>query len=255
MASDTQRRAPWKHETESVAGKSVIVTGGTTGIGRAIAILLVSQGARVLVFGREEDALNDALADIRAAADGGGEVFGLTADQSRHEDILRVFQEADRHLGGVDMLINNAAVAGGSILELDYAEFEYMVRTNVVGYMACTKEAIQRMKARGWGHVLCVGSMSADLKEAGSDVYVATKTAIAGFCESLRKQVNEQGIKVTLIEPGKVGSDMNPSNMEEVEQGKALTAEDIAECVYFVVTQPRRNDIVTVEIRPHLQAI
>src|SRR5690606_6986185 len=161
----------WPYEPLTLAGKGVVVTGGTTGIGRATAKLLASEGARVLIFGRHERELNEALSEIG----GEGQVHGLTADQTREEDIERVFQEADRVLGELDVLINNAAVASHGVQTGAYKGWEYVVKDNLLGYMKCAREALDRMTARGQGHIVNVGSMSADAREAGSDVYVATK--------------------------------------------------------------------------------
>jgi NADP-dependent 3-hydroxy acid dehydrogenase YdfG len=101
--------------------------------------------------------------------------------------------------------------------------------------------------------------MSADVREQGSSVYVATKSGIQGFSEALRKEVNRDGIKVTLIEPGSVGTDMQQPSPEEQrqkeEKGEMLRAEDIAACVYYCLIQPQRCDVVEVRIRPHLQEI
>jgi NAD(P)-dependent dehydrogenase (short-subunit alcohol dehydrogenase family) len=243
------------YEPQSVAGKAIIVTGGTTGIGRAIARLLAARGARLFIFGRHEEELNEALEEIRAA---GGEVYGLTADVSRIEDVRRVFQEADERLGGLDVLVNNAGISSEPFEGEELDELEYVVRTNLVGYLACAREATRRMKGRG-GHIVNIGSMSADLREPKGSVYVATKAAIQGFSESLRKTVNPDGIKVTLIEPGKVATDMVDQSRAEKEEReeelKMLRPEDIAACVYYSLTQPRRCDIVSVQIRPHLQVI
>ena len=241
---------------ERLTGKAVIVTGGTTGIGRALVRLLATHGARVLLFGRHELELNETLDEIRRM---GGDVHGLTADASHLDDIRRVFQEADRVLGGVDVLVNNAAVASDEFHEQDLNDLEYVVRTNVVGYVACAHEAVARMKRRGGGHIINVGSMSADLREPGTSVYVATKAAIQGFSESLRKTVNPDGIKVTLIEPGKVATEMVAKSAEEKLEGEErlemLEPDDIAACVYYCLTQPKRCDVVSVQIRPHRQVI
>lgn len=248
-------KAPRNYHPENIEGKAIVVTGGTTGIGRATARLLVERGARVLIYGRSEEDLQSALNEIRDA----GEVHGIVADQSKQADIQRIFAKADTQLGGVDVLVNNAAVSAGSVLEYSYDEISYVVQTNVVGHIACTQEAVQRMKAKGSGHIVNVGSMSADVREPEIDIYVATKGAIQAFSESLRKTVNMMGIKVSLIEPGKVGTDMNSSSPEEQEQqqeaGEMLTAEDLAECVHYVLTQPARCDVVAVQIRPHGQGI
>jgi len=245
------------YQLESVSDKSILITGGTTGIGRAIAILLAAQGARVMIFGRHEQELNDAMDDIRKA---GGEVLGLTADVSDPEEVQRVFQEFDKQMDKLDILINNAALGYGSVMEGGYPEWEYILKTNLLGYMAMAHEAVERMKANGWGHIVNIGSMSADVREKDSSVYVATKSGIQGFSEALRKEVNPLGIKVTLIEPGAVGTDMQDQyspeeQRERIEQMKMLRAEDIAACVLYTITQPKRCDVVALQIRPHLQEI
>ena len=244
------------YELESVDGKNVLITGGTTGIGRSTAILLAAQGARVMIFGRQAQELKEAIHDIQST---GGTVSGFTADTSSPEDIHRVFKEVDRQLGRLDILINNAALGYNSVMEGEYQDWQYVVNTNLLGYMAMSHEAIERMKTNGWGHIINIGSMSADVREKDSSVYVATKAGIEGFSEALRKEVNPLGIKVTLIEPGAVGTDMQPHPPEEQrkleEKMKMLKSEDIAACVLYTLTQPRRCDVVVVQLRPHLQTI
>lgn len=244
------------YRPQSVADKSVLITGGTTGIGRSTAILLAAQGARVMIFGRHEQELGEALKDIQSA---GSEVWGLTADASDPEDIRRVFRDVDRRMDRLDILINNAALGYNSIMQGNYEEWQYIVKTNLLGYMAMAHEAIERMKARGEGHIVNIGSMSADVREKDSSVYVATKAGIQGFSEALRKEVNPLGIKVTLIEPGAVGTDMQPQPPEEqrrLQQNlEMLKAEDIAACVLYTLSQPKRCDVVSLQIRPHLQSI
>lgn len=243
-------------DSKFIQGKSVLITGGTTGIGRATALLLASKGARVLIFGREKEPLMDTLEDIHQI---GGKVFGLNADVSKKEDVYRVFEAVDDKLGGaLDFLINNAGIGGGSIADASYGEQEYVIKTNLLGYVTVAGEAIKRMKSQG-GHIVMIGSMSADVRGKGSSLYVATKSGIQGLCESLRKEVNNLGIKVSLIEPGWVGTDMSGFSPEEQrkrqKQLKQLKAEDIANCIYYVLTRPKRMDIVEMKVRPHLQLI
>jgi NADP-dependent 3-hydroxy acid dehydrogenase YdfG len=256
MATSQTHDIAFAYDAEAVAGKGILITGGTTGIGRAAALLLAAQGARVFIFGRHEPELNDALADLHQVSE---DVSGITADVSKQEDINRVFSEAGKQLETIDILINNAALAADSVVDGTFKDIEYVVSTNLLGYMACAHEAIELMKKQGHGHIVNVGSMSADVREDGSSIYVATKAGIQGFSEALRKEVNKYGIKVTLIEPGAVGTDMQPSSPEEQrdkqEKEEMLKAEDIAACIHYCLVQPKRCDVVVVQIRPHMQPI
>jgi NADP-dependent 3-hydroxy acid dehydrogenase YdfG len=242
-----------------INGKNILITGGTTGIGRATALLLASHGANVLLFGRHERELNDTLNDFKknGIAD---KVKGMIADSSNAGDITKVFEEADRHFKKLDVLINNAALGYKDIMKGGYPDWQYIINTNLLGYLACAHEAVKRMKAEGAGHIVNIGSMSADVREKGSSVYVATKSGIQGFSSALRKEVNPLGIKVSLIEPGAVGTDMQadtpPAKQRKKEKNlEMLKAEDIAACVLYVLMQPLRCDVVDVKIRPHLQSI
>ncbi len=239
-----------------LAGKRVLVTGGTTGIGRAAAALLASYGARIFTFGRNRKPLDEALDYIRAA---GGEADGMTADLAEPDDVRRVFERADEVFGGVDVLVNNAALPADGIMQMDDAEWRYAVEANLVGQIACAREAATRMIRAGQGHIVFIGSMSAEVREKGSSVYVATKAGIEGFAAALRKELNEKGIRVSLIEPGAVSSDMaSPSadqQREMMKNGLMLRAEDIAVCIHFILTQPLRSDVILMQVRPHRMEI
>ncbi|MCK8495157.1 SDR family oxidoreductase [Spirosoma sp. RP8] len=241
---------------ESLSGKRILLSGGTTGIGRAIGELMSSYGANVFTFGRHQEPLDEALSAMRSA---GGQADGIVADSARAEDIQRVVEQAETKLGGLDILINCAALGAESIAEMADDDWRYVIETNLVGYLALTKEALRLMDKQQKGHIVLIGSMSAQVRESGSSVYVATKSAIEGFAESLRKEVNPKGIKVSLIEPGAVGSDMQSTSPDEEreaqDKGEMLKAADIAVCVQYILTQPQRCDVVSVQIRPHLQLI
>ncbi len=242
---------------QSIEGKSILVTGGTTGIGRATAILLAKIGANILTFGTDQSHLDDALEDIKKAAK--GSVHGFIADIANEEGVKKVFQEVQDNFGGLDILVNNAALPYGSVVEGNYSEWKRIIDTNLTGYLACAGEAYRIMKEKGEGHIVNIGSMSADVREEGSSVYVAAKSGIQGFSESLRKQINPEGIKISLIEPGAVDTDMQAEDPEKkkenVENLEMLTADDIAVAVLFCLSQPKRCDIVDIKIRPHLQLI
>jgi NAD(P)-dependent dehydrogenase (short-subunit alcohol dehydrogenase family) len=246
------------YASHKVEGKNILISGGTTGIGRATALLLALQGANVLIFGRHEQELNDAMNDFQKAGVG-GQVRGLTADCSIDSEIKKVFREADNLFDSLDVLINNAALGYKNIMDGEYQDWQYIINTNLLGYMACAHEAIKRMKKNKQGHIVNIGSMSADVREKDSSVYVATKSGIQGFSAALRKEVNPEGIKVSLIEPGAVGTDMQPQSPAQQRRKEKrlemLKAVDIAACVLYTLMQPLRCDVVSVQIRPHLQSI
>ena len=242
---------------QSIVGKNVLVTGGSTGIGRAIVLLLAQMGANVVFFGHNAQHVQDALADAKAVAK--GKVHGFVADTSKEEEIIRIFNEADAHLNSLDVLVNNAAVGYGNVTEGSYPDWHRVLNINLLGYLACTAAALQRMQAKGKGHIVNIGSMSADRREETGSVYVATKAGIQAYSEALRKEVNKQGIKVTLIEPGAVDTDMQQKTTQEkleiVAQEKMLEANDVAVAVLYALCQPKRCDVVELKIRPHMQLI
>ncbi|MCR4033813.1 MULTISPECIES: SDR family oxidoreductase [Flavobacterium] len=243
---------------QHILQKRIVITGGTTGIGKAIADLLVSLGGRVFIFGRDENDLDNALNDIKEKSKA-GEIYGVAADITKKEDIEMIWKKVDNDLEGIDILINNAALPAGGIIEGEYEDWKYILETNVLGYIAFAKEAVNRMKEQKSGHIVNIGSMSAEVKEKTGVIYVSTKTAIRGFSTALRKEINPLGIKVSHVEPGAVTSDMQPTSkevqQEKIENMEMLEAEDIAMSVLFCLSQPKRCDIVSMQIRPHLQII
>lgn len=190
---------PMAIEHTSLAGKRVLLTGGTTGIGRASLIMLARAGARVLTYGRHRPELDVALA---AASAQGGEVFGLIADSVNPADIERVFATLDAQLGGIDVLVACAALGARPIHEMADHDWRYVIETNLVGYLACARAAIVRMTRQGGGHLLFVGSISSELKAAGESVYAATKAGVQAFAEALRKEIAGRNIRVSVIQPG-----------------------------------------------------
>ena len=260
MTAQSQTRpSAWKFEPVSIEGKRALVTGGTTGIGRTTALLLARLGAKVLIFSRGEQNLQDALKDLDEVRDN---VIGLTADAASEDDLDVVFAAVDEKLGGLDILVNNHGLPAGGVTDSDAPEYRYVVETNLLGYLACAKRAIERMRnnsGKPKGTIVNIGSMSAKSRGPGSDVYVATKAGIRGWSEALAKQVQEQEIRVSLIEPGKIGADFrddpNEKEQQQHEEGTLLFSESIAESVLSILTQPAHTHIPFVQVEPlHNQA-
>lgn len=146
-------------------------------------MLLASEGARVFVCGRTPDHLDDALARIREVGEGNG----FAVDLTRRDEVERLFAEADRYLGGLDIAVINAAVPVDAIVETSRDDLYYATAADFTAYLATTQAAVSRMK--GGSDVVLIGSMSAVSKSPGSSIYVAAKSGIEGFSMSLRKEL------------------------------------------------------------------
>lgn len=240
---DVLDRADAHTEQPGLTGRKVAITGGTTGIGRAIAVLLASEGAKVFICGRTPEHLDDALARIREV----GEGDGVNVDLARREDVAEFFDAADTYLGGIDVAVINAAVPAEALAETEDADLDYQIAVDFTSYLTTTKAAVARMK--GGSDVILIGSMSAVSQAAGNSIYVAAKSGIEGFAHSLRQELSEQDIKVGLIEPGFTGADFQypeyppEKQAEMINDHVMLRAEDIAVAAHFMLTQPRRTAV------------
>lgn len=240
-------------EQPDLKGRKAIVTGGTTGIGRAIAVLLASYGVKVFTCGRTKEHLDDALARIREVGDGDG----VDVDLSKPDDLDRFFAAAEKYLGGIDIAVINAAVPADALAETSEEDTRYQLETDFVAYIVTAQEAAKRMKPGS--DIVFIGSMSAVSRKAGSSIYVAAKSGIQGFAASLRQELAEQDIKVGLIEPGFTGADFQfPDFPPEKQRNlilehRMLRAEDLAVATHFMLTQPRRTAVSLMRVETRLE--
>lgn len=238
----------------SLDGKRILVTGGTTGIGRATVHLLAEESARIVTFGRHEAELADTLSD---APRGRGEVFGLTADAAERSGIDAAFTAVDERLGGLDILVCCAALGAQPIDEMAEDDWRYVVETNLVGYLASARNALERMS--GGGHLVFVSSISPIIKAPGESVYSATKAGVEAFAETLRKEVADRDIKVTVIQPGSIATDMqecsDADKRQAIADAEMLHADEVAEAILFAVTRSQAADVMTLRIEPRMQKV
>ena len=234
-------------------GKRIAVTGGTTGIGRAIAVLLASEGATVFVCGRDEAHLADALARIREV----GEGEGITVDLAEDDGVKRFFAAADACLGGLDVAVINAATGAEGLSETSEADLRYAIATDFTAYLLSAHAAVERMTGsdgEGRGHIVLTGSMSAHVLGPGSTIYAGIKYGIQGFAEALRREMGPKGVRVSLVELGLTGSDMieksDADKLKAIAEEKMLRAEDIAVGVHYLLTQPNRVVVQQLTIAP-----
>lgn len=235
---------------EPLKGKRVVITGGTKGIGRAIAVLLASEGARVHICGRDAQHLDDALSRISEV----GEGHGTAIDLAEKGAVQRYFAQAAKDLGGLDIAVINAAIGAEGLTDLSLDDLRYAIATDFTAYLEAAHGAADALGDTG--DIVLIGSMSAHVLGPGSTVYAGIKAGIAGFAEALRRELGPKGIRVALVEPGKTGSDMQTPDIPPAKQREMihdetmLRAEDIAVGVHYLLTQPRRTVVQQLTIVP-----
>ena len=242
----------------ALQNKRVLITGGAGGVGRAVAVRMLDEGARVLLTDRDETALRAVLDGF---ADSRGRAETVTADLASATGLSRLFGRVDDWLGGLDILIACAGVGSGPLAEMDDAGWRYVVESNLMSYVACTKAAVERIRTSGnrEGMIILIGSISVHIKAVGESVYNAAKGGVASFAETLRKELIPDGIRITLIEPGAIASSMQPFSPAErqrmMEVHKLLPPEEVADAILFAATRPPGVDVVTLRIEPLDQKI
>lgn len=234
----------------SLNGRKAIITGGTTGIGRAIATLLASEGVDVFVCGRDPQHLQDGLERIREVGKGDG----IAIDLAEPESVDRFVEAAKDYFGDFDIAIVNAAIPAQGVTKMSADELRYAIATDFTAYLTTAHAAAEVMKDKG--DIVFIGSVAAHILGAESSVYAGMKAGVAGFAEALRKELAPKGIKVCNVEPAKTGADFQYQSFtaeEQAEQNRnetMLRAEDIAVAVHFVLTQARRANVQQVVIAP-----
>ncbi len=232
---------------DSLNGKIAIVTGGTRGIGRAIAERLVAEGAKVALCGRTRDAAQ------RAAREIGGEdrVLGIAADVRKVEDVGALFEAVDRSFGGLDILVNNAGEGVfRKVGEMTVEDWHRNIDLNLNGVFYCTREAVGRMRTRGGGFIVNISSLAARNPFTGGAGYNASKFALNGFTEALMLDHRYDGIRVTSIMPGSVATEFGGSGKPPAADDWKVAPEDVAETVAMVLKMPARTMVSRVEMRP-----
>jgi NADP-dependent 3-hydroxy acid dehydrogenase YdfG len=247
-------------------GTVALVTGASSGIGEASARALAAQGAKVAVAARRRDRL-DALVE-KIAADG-GEALAIEADVTDREQAKGAVERTVSELGRLDTVLNNAGVMLlGPIEGAPVEEWDRMVALNVQGLLYVAHAALPHLLAaaddgpRRVADLINVSSVAGRVARMGSGVYNATKWGVGAFSESLRQEVTKRHVRVSLVEPGAVDTELPSHNREEIlgviakrfEGVERLQAEDIADAVVYIVTRPRHVAVNELLVRPTEQA-
>ncbi len=246
--------------TERLDGTVALVTGASSGIGEATAVALADAGARVAVAARRRDRL-EALAD-RIGRD---QVLVLETDVTDEAQARAMVADTVTRFGRLDTLVNNAGVMLlGPIVDAPVEEWRRMVELNLFGLLYCTHAALPHLLSaadsdpRRVADIVNVSSVAGRVARLGSGVYNATKFGVVAFTESLRQEVTRRHVRVSVVEPGAVATELathlRPEVLEEMmatfSQTEMLVSEDIADSIAFTVTRPRRMAVNEVLVRP-----
>ena len=243
-------------------GTAALVTGASSGIGEATAVALSAEGAAVVLVARRTDRLEALAARISGY---GGRAAVITADITDENEAREAVERAAAEFGRLDTVVNNAGVMLlGPALEAPVSEWQRMVHLNLLGLLYCTHAAVPHLLRaaddgpRGVADLVNVSSVAGRTVRLGSGVYNATKHGVGAFSESLRLEVTRRHVRVSLVEPGAVETELAGHNRPEVLEGlrkrfasmDRLQADDIADAVTYIVTRPRHVAINEILIRP-----
>lgn len=242
----------------TLEGRKAVVTGASSGIGEATALAFADAGATVALGARRKDRLEDLAKRIGAE---GGSAHAFEVDVGDEAAARSFIEGAAEQMGGLDILVNNAGVMLlGPIEGTDTEEWRQMVNVNLLGLVYCTQTAMPLIRESGGGDIVNLSSVAGRTASLGSGVYNLTKWGVNGFSESLRQEALHSGIRVTVVEPGFVATELqghneNPVVVEAIEKmreqiGELLEAEDIAAAILYAVSQPQRVSVNEMLIRP-----
>ena len=234
-----------------------LISGASSGIGEATALALAARGARVAVAARRRDRLDALAARISAKS---GEALVVVADFAKEEQAQRAVAETEARFGRLDILVNNAGVMYLEPIDsADLGRWRHMLELNMLGLIAATQAALPGMRRRRSGHIVNVASTAGRLAAANSAGYAATKFGVVGFSEALRKEVYQDNIRVTVIEPGIVETELREHIADLATQQamkvwaasiRQLQSADVANVIAFCVEQPDHVNINEILMRP-----
>jgi NADP-dependent 3-hydroxy acid dehydrogenase YdfG len=248
--------------SQRLEGTVALVTGASSGIGEATALALASEGASVALVARRADRLESLASRI---SDSGGTALVVEGDVSSAEQASAAVQRTVSELGRLDTLVNNAGVMLlGPALDAPIEEWERMLAVNVAGLLYCAHAALPHLLRaaqdgpRQVADMVNISSVAGRVARLGSGVYNLTKHGVGAFSESLRQEVTERHVRVSLVEPGAVETELPSHNRPEIRESisqtfgdvERLQAPDIADAIVYIVTRPRHVAVNELLIRP-----
>jgi NADP-dependent 3-hydroxy acid dehydrogenase YdfG len=248
--------------TNRLAGTVALVTGASSGIGAATAQMLAGEGAAVSLVARRRDRLDELAA---ATGEAGGQALVIEADATDEEQVRAAVAQTVAEFGRLDIVIANAGVMLlGPIVDAPVEEWTRMVQLNLLGLMYTTHAALPHLLGaaaqdpRQVADLVLISSVAGRVAREGSGAYNATKHAVGAFGEALRQEVTRRHVRVSLVEPGAVATELAGHNRPEIQEGlrarfadmERMEADDIADAITYIVTRPRRMAVNEMLIRP-----
>ncbi|MBI3684450.1 MAG: SDR family oxidoreductase [Acidobacteria bacterium] len=228
-----------------IRGRKAIVTGGTRGIGRAIAKMLLEEGAEVAICGRTDEAVQQAVEVL--AQQTGGKAFGARCDVTDPEEVRKFFAYTDDTLSRLDILVNNAGIGVfRAVAEMESDEWRKTLDTNLSSVFYCCREAMARFRRQGGGFVVNISSLAGRNAFAGGSAYNASKFGLEGFTEALMLDHRMENVRVSTVMPGSVATGFGRGRQADW----MIQPEDVAEVVRMLLAMPERTMVSRVEMRP-----
>ena len=229
-----------------LAGGVALITGGSRGIGKAIAQRLAKLGAAVSICGRNEESLMRSAQELRAL---GIRVHAQTADVTRTGDIVALVESTEKELGPITILVNNAGIGGfGPVHEKSEEEWDRVLNTNLKSVFLVSRAVVPSMIRRGSGDIINISSLAGKNTFAGGGIYCASKWGLQGLSGCMAEDLRGHGIRVSVICPGSVATEFSGGGPKDPK--KVLTAVDVAHAVGMVAVQGPQSFISEVQLRP-----
>jgi NAD(P)-dependent dehydrogenase (short-subunit alcohol dehydrogenase family) len=222
--------------------KVAIITGGSAGMGQAIAEAFAGAGASLVLAARRRDLLEAAAGRIRAD---GGKALAVPTDVTDEAEVASLFRQAVAEFGRVDILVNNAGVSVNIPTdELALADWRRVLEVNVTGAFLCSREALRMMKPQGGGRIINIGSVGAKVPRRNAAPYTASKFALEGLTRSLALDGREHGIAASIIHPGNTATSFGRQGTGEVRQEGSMTPADVARVVLLMASLPETINLL-----------
>ncbi len=229
-------------------GKVALVTGGGTGIGKAIAKSLLEEGCKVIIVGRRKEKLDEAASEL------GGNINTMVCDVTEEEQVANIFRQISSEYGRLDILINNAGMAAkAKAHELKYDTWKKVINVNLNGAFLCSREAMKLMVEQNAGRILNIGSISGQMSRPENAPYTASKFGLEGLTRALALDGRDHGIAVSILHPGNVGTDIWKGREEIAEKEGLVPLEDIGKLAITMLSMSPNVNILGSVILPITQ--